>query len=131
MSAKGAPWQNGYKESFYSHFKAEAGDIDRFDTLGELVEFIYQQIYYGQSSTHSLGTQDATGGMENETECLKNRVLDRSIHRKRRYVCCSLCHSRPTSYCVYGGYDGTLCGSIVRNSCDCCGTRWCDVVCRC
>ena len=46
MSAKGAPWQNGYKESFYSHFKAEAGDLDRFDTLGELIEFIYQQIYY-------------------------------------------------------------------------------------
>ncbi len=46
MSAKGAPWQNGYKESFYSHFKAEAGDLDRFDTLGELVEFIYQHIYY-------------------------------------------------------------------------------------
>lgn len=46
MSAKGAPWQNGYKESFYSHFKAEAGDLNRFDSLGELVEFIYQQIYY-------------------------------------------------------------------------------------
>lgn len=46
MSAKGAPWQKGYKESFYSHFKAEAGDLDRFDPLGELVEFSYQQIYY-------------------------------------------------------------------------------------
>ncbi len=46
MSAKGAPWQNGYKESFFSHFKVEAGDLDRFETLGELVEFIYQQIYY-------------------------------------------------------------------------------------
>lgn len=46
ISDKGAPWQNGHKESFYSHFKAEAGDLDRFDTLGELVEFIYQHIYY-------------------------------------------------------------------------------------
>lgn len=46
MSAKGAPWQNGYKESFYSHFKAEAGDLDRFATLGELVEFLYQHMYY-------------------------------------------------------------------------------------
>ncbi len=46
MSAKGAPWQNGYKESFYSHFKAEAGDLDRFATLGELVEFLYQLVYY-------------------------------------------------------------------------------------
>jgi transposase InsO family protein len=55
MSAKGAPWQNGDKESFYSHFKAEAGDLDRFDTLGELVEFIYQHIFYGQSSAHPFG----------------------------------------------------------------------------
>ncbi len=46
MSAKGAPWQNGYKKSFYSHFKDETGDLDRFETLGELVEFIYQHIYY-------------------------------------------------------------------------------------
>lgn len=46
MSAKGAPWQNGYKESFYSHFKAEAGELQRFETVGELIEFIYQQIYY-------------------------------------------------------------------------------------
>lgn len=55
MSAKGAPWQNGYKESFYSHFKAEAGDLDRFATLGELIEFIYQHIYYyNQYRIHSV-----------------------------------------------------------------------------
>lgn len=55
MSAKGAPWQNGYKESFYSHFKAEAGDLNRFDTLGELVEFIYQHIfYYNHRRIHSV-----------------------------------------------------------------------------
>ena len=54
MSAKGAPWHNGYKESFYSHFKAEVGDLDRFDTLGELVEFIYQHIvYYNHRRIHS------------------------------------------------------------------------------
>ncbi len=54
MSAKAAPWQNGYKESFYSHFKAEAGDLNRFDSLGELVEFIYQHIfYYNHHRIHS------------------------------------------------------------------------------
>jgi transposase InsO family protein len=54
MSAKGAPWQNGYKESFYSHFKAEAGDLSRFETLGELVEFIYQHVfYYNHRRIHS------------------------------------------------------------------------------
>jgi putative transposase len=46
MSAKGSPWQHGYQESFYSHFKAEAGDLNRFEMLGELLEFMYQQIYY-------------------------------------------------------------------------------------
>ena len=46
MSEKGSPWQNGHKESFYSHFKLEAGDLNRFDAAGELIEYIYQQIYY-------------------------------------------------------------------------------------
>lgn len=46
MSDKGSPWQNGYKESFYSHFKKEAGDLNRFESLGELIEYIYNQIYY-------------------------------------------------------------------------------------
>ena len=76
MRAKGAPWQNGDKESFSSHFKLEAGDLNRFDTLGELVEFIYQQIYYNQPSPHPFNAQDVTGGVSNETYCLKNRVLD-------------------------------------------------------
>lgn len=32
VSAKASPWQNGYKESFFGHFKDEFGDINRFDT---------------------------------------------------------------------------------------------------
>lgn len=46
MSAKGSPWQNGHQESFFGHFKLEAGDLNRFESLGELIEYIYQQIYY-------------------------------------------------------------------------------------
>ncbi len=46
MSDKGSPWQNGYQESFYSHFKLELGDLNRFETLGELIEYIYTQMYY-------------------------------------------------------------------------------------
>lgn len=46
MSNKASPWENGYKESFYSNFKLELGDVDRFDDMGELIETIYQQIYY-------------------------------------------------------------------------------------
>ena len=46
VSDKGSPWQNGYKESFFDKLKTEIGDINRFETLGELVEEIYSYIYY-------------------------------------------------------------------------------------
>lgn len=54
MSDKGSPWQNGHQESFFSHFKLEFGDINRFETLGELVEAIYQHIhYYNEERIHT------------------------------------------------------------------------------
>lgn len=46
MSQKGCPWQNGYQESFYSQFKVDLGDPNRFQTLGELAAAVYAQIYY-------------------------------------------------------------------------------------
>lgn len=46
FSAKSSPWQNGYQESFYSEFKKDLGDTSRFETLGEFIEGIHQQIYY-------------------------------------------------------------------------------------
>ena len=46
MSQKASPWQNSHQESFFGHFKLEAGDLNRFQSLGELVECIYQQVYY-------------------------------------------------------------------------------------
>jgi transposase InsO family protein len=39
-------WQNGYQESFFGKFKDEAGDFNRFNTAGELIEAVYQQIHY-------------------------------------------------------------------------------------
>lgn len=45
MSEKGSPWQNSCQESFYSQFKLELGDLSRLSE-GEIVERIYQQIYY-------------------------------------------------------------------------------------
>ena len=48
VSDPGSPWQN-HTESFFSRFKAEAGDLNRFEDLGELTEYIYQFInYYNQ-----------------------------------------------------------------------------------
>lgn len=46
MSKKASPWQNGHQESFFGHFKLEAGDLNRFESLGELIEYIYNQLYY-------------------------------------------------------------------------------------
>lgn len=46
VSDKASPWQNGYQESFFGKFKDEIGDLERFETIGELIEAIYQQIYY-------------------------------------------------------------------------------------
>mgnify|MGYP001610886292 FL=1 len=53
MSRKGSPWENGYQESFYSQFKVDLGDPNRFDRLGELVWAIYKTIYeYNNSRIH-------------------------------------------------------------------------------
>jgi putative transposase len=46
VSDKASPWQNGYKESFYSRFKEENGDLSRFTDLGELIAEIYSYIHY-------------------------------------------------------------------------------------
>lgn len=46
MSEKASPWQNSYKESFYSGFKLELGHPQCYSTLGELIEAIAQQIHY-------------------------------------------------------------------------------------
>lgn len=46
MSKKGSPWQNGYQESFFSNWKVDIGDVNRFKTLGELTAELYRSIYY-------------------------------------------------------------------------------------
>jgi transposase InsO family protein len=46
MSKKGSPWQNGYQESFFGNWKTDIGDVNRFETLGELTAGLYRSIYY-------------------------------------------------------------------------------------
>jgi putative transposase len=46
MSHKASPWENAFQESFYSQFKVDLGYVSRFETLEELMEAIYQTIYY-------------------------------------------------------------------------------------
>jgi putative transposase len=54
MSHAGSPWENGYQESFYSQFKIDLGDPNRFETLGEVVYEIYKTIHtYNKKRIHS------------------------------------------------------------------------------
>ncbi|PIW08131.1 hypothetical protein COW38_01380 [Candidatus Collierbacteria bacterium CG17_big_fil_post_rev_8_21_14_2_50_45_7] len=46
VSDKGSPWQNPYQESFFGRFKEENGDLERFESVGELSEEIYSYMYY-------------------------------------------------------------------------------------
>lgn len=43
---KASPWQNGFQESFYGKFKVDLGHMEQFQSLGELIEAIYQTIHY-------------------------------------------------------------------------------------
>ena len=53
-SKKASPWENGYQESFYSQFKVDLGDPERFKTLGELVYEIHHCIWtYNNTRIHS------------------------------------------------------------------------------
>lgn len=54
MSRTASPWENGYQESFYSQFKLDLGDPNRYDDLGQLVAAIAEQIrYYMTERIHS------------------------------------------------------------------------------
>lgn len=46
VSDKASPWQNPYQESLFDKLKAKIGDLNRFETLGELIEEIYSYIHY-------------------------------------------------------------------------------------
>ena len=54
VSDPGSPWQNSWSESFFSRFKAESGNLNRFETLGELIEYIYEYLnYYNNLRIHT------------------------------------------------------------------------------
>lgn len=54
VSDVGSPWQNGYKESFFGHFKNDLGRTDRFESPGEFIAALYSQIqYYNHERIHT------------------------------------------------------------------------------
>jgi transposase InsO family protein len=76
MSNPGCPWENGYQESFYSQFKIDLGDPDRFNNLGELVYNIYRTIHvYNNFRIHtSLKMPPAEYGRQYLTKQLVESV---------------------------------------------------------
>ena len=75
MSQKASPWQNGYQESWYGKFKAEFGDFNRFETIGELIEEIYHQIYYYNNSR--IHTSLKTSPYQFKVNYLLNKPIDK------------------------------------------------------
>lgn len=54
VSDPGSPWQNSWSESFFSRFKTESGNLNRFETLGELIEYIFGYMsYYNNLRIHT------------------------------------------------------------------------------
>lgn len=55
VSDVASPWQNGYVESFFGRFKQELGDLNRFETVDEMLAAVYQQIdYYNHRRIHTV-----------------------------------------------------------------------------
>lgn len=54
VSDPASPWQNGWSESFFSRFKTESGDLNRFESLGEFIEYIFSYLnYYNKFRIHT------------------------------------------------------------------------------
>ena len=54
VSDPGSPWQNAWSESFFSRFKVESGPFNRFESLGELIEYIFGYLnYYNTIRIHT------------------------------------------------------------------------------
>lgn len=76
MSAKGSPWQNGFQEAFYSNYKLELGDTNRFETVGELIEEIYKQMaYYNNQRMHTkLNKMSPVQYRKKMKECVSKKL---------------------------------------------------------
>jgi transposase InsO family protein len=77
-SAPGAPWQNGFQESFYNNFKLELGEVSRLADEGQLLEVIaYQLHYYNTKRIHSaLNTNPAAYAARYEHKRREERLTE-------------------------------------------------------
>ena len=73
-SDKGSPWQNGHIESFWSRFKCESGDLNRFEDLGELAEYIYQYVDYYNNDR--IVTELKTSPVKYKQQLLNQKAIE-------------------------------------------------------
>lgn len=79
MSQKQSPWENAYQEAFYSQFKLDLGDPNRFNTLGELIEAIHQTLnYYNQRRIHTALKMSPVQFRKQQEFLLKEKLSDSS-----------------------------------------------------
>lgn len=74
VSDPGSPWQNGHSESFWSRFKSESGDLNRFEDLGELAEYIYQYVDYYNNDR--IVTKLKTSPIKFKQEILNQKAIE-------------------------------------------------------
>ncbi len=81
MSKKGSPWQNGYQESFFGNWKTDIGDVNRFETLGELTAELYRSIYYYNNlrihTSLGMSPRKFSEKFASETEIKYNTIQER------------------------------------------------------
>ncbi len=54
-SKKKSPWEDGVQEAFFSQFKVDLGDPNRFKTLGELVYEVHRLMWdYNHRRRHTV-----------------------------------------------------------------------------
>ena len=64
-------WKNSYIESFYGRFKHELDDLNRFDTVGEMIAAIYQHIHHRIHTVIKIPL----------TVCTAHTFLDTCLHK--------------------------------------------------
>lgn len=76
MSAKSSPWENGFQESFYGKFKVDLGHVQRFESVEELIEEIYQVIYYYNNQRMHTSLKMSPGGFR---QIYEKRLLRQTV----------------------------------------------------
>lgn len=75
VSDPGSLWQNSWSESFFSSFKTESGDLNRFENLGELIEYVFSYLNYYNNDRIQLK-------LKMSPVQFKQKVLDNGLEKR-------------------------------------------------